>query len=101
MVRMFGATHIIKKFSLYERLYTLNLTHSPSDFDDDVIYEFFASRGLYVLITATHQVCGMISRDRTIWCTTQDCPPELLLPDGSAIQEIYFDGFDDPVFFQL
>uniref|UniRef100_A0AAV1V2P5 Uncharacterized protein n=1 Tax=Peronospora matthiolae TaxID=2874970 RepID=A0AAV1V2P5_9STRA len=88
-VRLFGNTHIIKKFSLYERLYTLNLTRIPSDLDDYVIYDFFASRGLYVLITATHQVGDMISRDRTIWCTTQDCPTELLLPDGSAIRKIF------------
>ena len=32
---MFGGTHVIKKFSLYDRLYTLNLTRIPSDLDDD------------------------------------------------------------------
>ncbi|TDH66139.1 hypothetical protein CCR75_001704 [Bremia lactucae] len=99
-VRIFGGTHIVKKFSLYEWLYTLNLTRIPSDLDDDHIFNFFASRGLHVLITPTHQVGSMISRDRTIWCTTEDCPAALLLPDGTAIREIFFDGFADPVFIQ-
>uniref|UniRef100_A0AAV1T695 Uncharacterized protein n=1 Tax=Peronospora matthiolae TaxID=2874970 RepID=A0AAV1T695_9STRA len=38
----------------------------------------------------------MIPRDRTIWCTTEECPASLLLPDGSAIREIFY-GFADPV----
>ncbi|CAH0488767.1 unnamed protein product [Peronospora farinosa] len=99
-VRIFGAQHIIKKFSLYERLYTLNLTRIPSDLDDALIFDFFATRGLHVLVTATHQVGGMTSRDRTVWCTTEECPSALFLPDGSALREIYFDGFADPVFVQ-
>ena len=99
-MRMFGGTHVIKKFSLYDRLYTLNLTRIPSDLDDDAIFDYFARLGLYVLITATQQVGGMISHDRTIWRTTQDCPAALMLPDGASIREIFFDGFDDPVLVQ-
>ncbi|KAG7380237.1 hypothetical protein PHYBOEH_011531 [Phytophthora boehmeriae] len=99
-IRIFGSEYIIKAASAFDRMYFVDLKNVPSDLDDDALYEYFARLGLSPLVTPTYQVGALTSRDRTLWFNSLECPKELMLNDGTALREIFFEGFSSPVFVQ-
>ncbi|KAF1319013.1 Pollike protein, partial [Globisporangium splendens] len=92
-----GQKLIIKQYSVYERLYFVDLTHIPSELSEDAIYDYFVELGLLPIIAPTHQAGLLTSRDRTVWFTQYELPKELMI-DGQPLREIFFDGFDAPVY---
>ncbi|OWZ05406.1 hypothetical protein PHMEG_00022511, partial [Phytophthora megakarya] len=91
---------IIKPYSAYERFYYVDLTRIPSNLDEDVIYDYFASLGLQPVISPTHMIGTLMSRDRTVWFPHTDVPDALMNGD-QPLREIFFKGFpDSPVYVQ-
>ncbi|KAL4095006.1 hypothetical protein PRIC1_010656 [Phytophthora ramorum] len=90
---------IVKPYRAYERYYYVDLTRIPSDLDEDVIYDYFVALGLQPIVAPTHQAGSLMSRDRTVWFPNHDVPDALML-GGQPLREIFFDGFDSPVYVQ-
>ncbi|KAJ8554721.1 hypothetical protein ON010_g9763 [Phytophthora cinnamomi] len=98
-VSCMGQKLIVKPYSAYERYYYVDLTRIPSDLDEDAIYDYFVALGLQPIIAPTHQAGSLTSRDRTVWFPAHDVP-DALMPGGQPLREIFFDGFDKPVYVQ-
>ncbi|OWZ06371.1 hypothetical protein PHMEG_00021383 [Phytophthora megakarya] len=99
-IRIFGSDYIIKAASVFDRMYFVDLKNVPSDLDDDTLYAYFTRLGLSPLVTPTYQVGALTSRDRTLWFNSLDCPKELMVDETTALREIFFEGFPNPVFVQ-
>lgn len=99
-LRIMGRDYIIRPFSAFDRLYFVDLTNVPSDLDDGEIFAFFERLHLRPIITPTHQVGTLMSRDRTAWFESLDTPRELFDDSGRPLREIFFPGFDAPVYVQ-
>ncbi|KAG2506846.1 hypothetical protein JM18_009196 [Phytophthora kernoviae] len=91
----------IRKYSLYDKLYFVDLLRLPNDVPDQRIYEWFVEREARpVLITPTY-VHGLLqSRGRTIYFGEVGCPKGLFDSDGNPLREIYFVEDDKPCFVQ-
>ncbi|KAK1928960.1 hypothetical protein P3T76_015600 [Phytophthora citrophthora] len=99
VVNCMGQKLIVKPYSAYERYYYVDLTHIPDGLDEDVIYDHFSALGLQPIIAPTHVAGSLMSRDRTVWFPETDVP-DALFTDGVPLREIYFAGFDYPVYVQ-
>ncbi|CAH0493476.1 unnamed protein product [Peronospora farinosa] len=95
-----GQDFIIRPFSAFDRLYFVDLTNVPSDLDDEDIFGFFERLGLHPIITPTHQCGTLTSRDRTAWFDCPEPPAALFDAAKRPLREIFFDGFDAPVYVQ-
>ncbi|KAF4135668.1 hypothetical protein GN958_ATG15140 [Phytophthora infestans] len=91
----------IRKYSLFDKLYYVDLQRLPFNVSDRDIYNWFVSRGARpVLITATHDHGMLKSRARTVYFNSVACPQGLFEPNGEPLREVFFDPADKPCFVQ-
>lgn len=94
-----GVKATIRKYSLYDKWYYVDLTRLPNGVDDTDIYRWFSEQGVRpVLIAPKHRASGLISRDRTVFFAQVGCPDALFVNDKEALREIFFDDSDKPCF---
>ena len=92
-----GQALVIKPFSAYECYYNADLTRLPSDLEEDAIYDYFVDLGLTPIIAPALFVVSLVPRNRTVWFPQQNVP-DALVTGGQPIREIFFPGFENPVY---
>ncbi|RLN96799.1 hypothetical protein BBJ28_00020080 [Nothophytophthora sp. Chile5] len=100
-LKICGIKATIRKFSLYDKWYFVDLVRLPAGVPDRDIYDWFVGHDARpVLITPTYVAGGLGSRGRTVYFPCVECPPGLFTESGDAVREIFFSDEEKPCFVQ-
>lgn len=91
-LKICGHSVTIRKYSLYDKWYYVDLSRIPSDIDDTTIYNWFCDKtgARPVLIAPKYQASGLVSRDRTVFFPHVGCPDGLFIDEKTPLREIFF-----------
>ncbi|TYZ67605.1 hypothetical protein PybrP1_009034 [[Pythium] brassicae (nom. inval.)] len=91
-LKICGFSVRIKRYSLYDKWYYVDLTRLPPEVDDTTIYNWFCEEAgaRPVLIAPKYNAAGLVSRDRTVFFPQVGCPDGLLVDEKTPLREIFF-----------
>lgn len=98
-LKVCGYDVTIKKYSLFDKWYFVDLVRLPMEVSDPEIYDYFTGLGARpVLVAPTYVARGLQSRARTVYFHEVSCPNGLFLDNADPLREIHFRTDEPPCF---